>query len=87
MFTLKFKAGKETHNISCQSFTEFTDTWGVTYITVHQGFTTTGGVCYKVCSEDVFLNLPEPSQPQDCPEVYYSQCFVENSAGKTINKF
>ena len=87
MFTLKFKAGKETHNVSCQSFTDFTDTWGVTHITAYQGLSQVGGVCYKVCSEDIFFNLPEPSEPLGHPEVYYSQCYVENSAGKTINKF
>lgn len=88
MFTLKFKEGKMTHNVSCQSFSDYTDSWGVIHITVYQGLTTTGGICYQVCSEEVYANLPTKNTLVEPPEVhYFSQCFVENSAGKTINKF
>lgn len=87
MFTLKFKAGKETHNVSCQSFTDFTDTWGVTHITAYQGLSQVGGVCYKVCTKETYSNLPVPDRKAMHLDDYYTECYVENSAGKTINKF
>lgn len=85
-FTSHFTDGAyTTFNVSCQSYSSYTNGNGVTYITLYKGMTQTDGVGYAVCSDALYEQVIQDVQIRGGS--YYHNCYVENSAGKTINKF
>lgn len=81
MFTVKFCSFFESSenvevNISCPHYIVYSRNDGSKTITLYKDFTSTDGVEYWVAKESLSFSKP-----------HFHVCYVENSAGKTINKF
>lgn len=81
MFTIKFfsfygAVEQVEVNLCCPHYEVYTHKNGVKSIILYKDFLATEGVTYWVTSEE-----------QNHPTPHYHVCYVENSAGKTINKF
>lgn len=74
-----------TFSVACQSYSSHTTISGVTYVTLYNGMTQVDGVSYSVCSDGTWEELCD--EDKNLAGSYYQSCYVENSAGKTINKF
>lgn len=95
MFTVKlisyFDDGSQSEtSISCPHYRIYTRGNGFNAITVFKDFTETDGVEYKVMRPDVSTELAKQMKadnPQFEGFMHHHACYIENSAGKTINHF
>lgn len=76
---------KRTFNVSCQSYASQSTVSGLTYITVFNSAEKVDGIDYIVCSNSIYEGLDDIGKK--LAKDYYQSCYVENSAGKTINHF
>lgn len=90
MFTLRFmsffeeKEGVSTV-ISAPHYEVYTHRNGRKVVTVYKDFTTLDGIERTVMSDELAKELAAKANLGPLPD-YYHVCYVENSAGKTIDK-
>lgn len=81
MFTIKFYSFFDDDatvevNITCPHYEVYTRKNGVKSVIVYKDFTSVDGVEYWVADKSL-----------EFEKQHYHVCYVENAAGKTINKF
>jgi hypothetical protein len=86
MFTLKFvnkfDSGSTVEVVTCPHYEKYSRNSGHVTVAVYKDFTKTDGVEYTIIGDRSAANDDHADG-----KFYHEHCYIENSAGKTIDHF